>query len=333
MESVQNESAVWLASISKDKRAVIRQLHDLTLRWNLVGLFFPLLWAATAVVMVLLPIWPVRLIGYAIIGASIHAMGIVMHEGIHGTFFRHRFLDRFFGFLLGLPTLFSVTAYKVAHLNHHRHNRTEKDQDEFTNHTKSPLFHTILFYIWSVLGTLIYMFVIPVTALKIGKPRERVAIVLEYIILALIYSIILMFAFRAGHLDLVLHLWIVPIGFTMLIGNIRGWAEHAMTRIGHPLTQTRTVTSNRLVSFMMCNLNYHLEHHLCPGIPWYNLPKLHTLLQDDYREAGSFIYTSYLRFIWDAVRTGVHGVTKTTVLAEAPGIPGRTYSSARRGQS
>ena len=80
-----------------------------------------------------------------------------------------------------------------------------------------------------------------------------------------------------------------------------------MTRAGHPLTQTRTVTSNALVSFFMCNLNYHLEHHLFPAMPWYNLPRLHALLQDEYRNAGSFVYASYARFVWDAVRGGVHG--------------------------
>ena len=68
-----------------------------------------------------------------------------------------------------------------------------------------------------------------------------------------------------------------------MFGNVRSWAEHALTRPGDPLTCTRTVTSNRVVSFLMCNLNYHLEHHLFPGVPWYNLPALHALLADEYR--------------------------------------------------
>ena len=57
----------------------------------------------------------------------------------------------------------------------------------------------------------------------------------------------------------------------------------------------------------MCNTNYHLEHHLCPGIPLYNLPRVHSLLQPEFRRAGSFIYKSYLKFMWDTLRTGVHG--------------------------
>jgi fatty acid desaturase len=48
------------------------------------------------------------------------------------------------------------------------------------------------------------------------------------------------------------------------------------------MMHTRTVTSNRVVSILMCNLNYHLEHHTFPGIPWYHLPLLHGLLAPEY---------------------------------------------------
>jgi fatty acid desaturase len=92
------------------------------------------------------------------------------------------------------------------------------------------------------------------------------------------------------------------------LGNVRGWAEHALTVPGELLTETRTVTSNRLFSFLNVNLNYHLEHHLFPGVPWYNLPKVHRILRDDYAQAGASIYRSYTRFLYDAFRAGVHGV-------------------------
>jgi fatty acid desaturase len=118
---------------------------------------------------------------------------------------------------------------------------------------------------------------------------------------------------RFGRLDIPLHAWLLPLPVAIAFGNVRSWAEHALTRPGHPLTHTRTVTSNRVVSFLMCNLNYHLEHHLFPGVPWYNLPRLHALLSDEYRWAGAFVHRSYLGFLWEAVRAGVHGVTSDTV--------------------
>ena len=69
--------------------------------------------------------------------------------------------------------------------------------------------------------------------------------------------------------------------------------------------------SNRFVSFFMCNLNYHIVHHLYPGVPWYNLPALHRLLAEEQAAAGSQIYRSYTlfladlgRFVFRALRAG-----------------------------
>jgi fatty acid desaturase len=59
---------------------------------------------------------------------------------------------------------------------------------------------------------------------------------------------------------------------------------------------------------MMCNINYHLEHHLFPGIPWYNLPKVHQLLQDEYRRAGCSVYRTYAEFFKDFFKALCRGL-------------------------
>jgi fatty acid desaturase len=38
---------------------------------------------------------------------------------------------------------------------------------------------------------------------------------------------------------------------------------------------TRTVILNPLLSFLYWNMNYHIEHHMYPGVPCYRLAKLH----------------------------------------------------------
>lgn len=298
----------WLGQLSPEKRAALKKLHRLDMRWNCSMLLYPILWGVAAWTMATFETWPVFAVGYVVISVSIHALAIFMHEAIHGTLFRDKFLDRWAGFLLGVPALFSCMAYKVAHLVHHRYNRTEKDPDEFTNFTNSKQVHAGLFYVWSLVGMFIYIFHVPVTAWLRGKASERKAVIFEYALMGAIYAIALGVASQAGKLMWVVHLWLIPIVVATVFGNVRGWAEHTMTKAGDPLTQSRTVTSNRVVSFLMCNLNYHLEHHLCPGIPWYNLPKMHALLQPEYREAGSSIYRSYLRFLFDAMLIGVHGL-------------------------
>ncbi len=51
-----------------------------------------------------------------------------------------------------------------------------------------------------------------------------------------------------------------------------------------------------------------LDHRLYPGVPWYNLPKLNRLLEDEYRRAGSSVDTSYSAFLWDVFKVLKSGV-------------------------
>jgi fatty acid desaturase len=277
-----------------------------------VILVYPVLWAVAVLAMVRFPIWPVQIAGVAVIGCALHAMAILMHEGIHGNLFRRRVWDRWASFLLGAPALLSTTAYKVGHTLHHRYNRTDKDPDEFRNLSRNPKALSAAFYAWLVVGMPVYLIHVPLTAILRGDARQRAAVGLEYALLAALYAAVISAAWVGGFLDILALAWLIPMGIAAVFGNVRGWAEHALTRPGHPLTQTRTVTSNRLVSFLMCNLNYHLEHHLFPAMPWYQLPKLHRLLQEEYRAAGAFVYSSYVRFLFDAFQAGVHGLAPRT---------------------
>ena len=145
----------------------------------------------------------------------------------------------------------------------------------------------------------------------------------EYGLMLLLYGVAIGLAASLGRLDVVVHGWLIPLAVAIAFGNARSWAEHALTVPGDPLTHTRTVTSNRVVSLLMCNLNNHLEHHLCPGVPWYNLPRLHALLAPEYRAAGAFVHRSYLRFLWEAARVGVHGRSSTgqTAVSDPAALP------------
>jgi fatty acid desaturase len=68
-----------------------------------------------------------------------------------------------------------------------------------------------------------------------------------------------------------------------------------------PILGTRTITTNAVTRFFMCNENYHLEHHLYPGVPWYNLPKLHQELKDELISQKAPFIPSYLSFVRDFV--------------------------------
>ena len=297
----------WKKTLTPYQRERIKDLHHIKPAWNLVPFAFVGIWAAAGALVLAYPFWPVRVVGYVIIGASIHALAVLQHDALHGSIFRKRLLDRWAGFLLFVPVALSAYAYRMVHLLHHKHTRSEHDPYEYTNLVANRKAASVSFYAWPFLGALFLLFQVPVTGLLRGSRRDRLNILLEYALIAAIYTGVFLLAARYAFTDALIHCWLIPLLVTFVIAQVRVWAEHAMTSRGSPLVESRTVTSNRIVSFFMVNFNYHLEHHLYPSVPWYNLPKLHKLLQLQYRMAGASIYRSYIKLVWDAARTGVHG--------------------------
>lgn len=306
MKTTQSE---WYQSLDSETRSAIRQLHQIKPWWNLTAVFFLLLWVFLGLLVMSEPHWSLRIAAYVLMGMIIHGLGNFMHEGIHGNLFRARRRDRWFGFLAGVPTLFPISAYGTNHLLHHKHTRTEKDPDEIGSVTESKTLQSIIFYAWFIVGTLIYSFRIPYVVHTRGTPGQRVAVVTERAIIIALLCGLLISAWAFGFLDVVFHCWVIPLVVASMLANIRVSAEHQMTVPDHPLRQTRTVTSNAFYSFFNINLNYHLEHHLFPGVPWYNLPRLHRLLLPEYERVGASVYNSYVALLWDAVRIGIHGRT------------------------
>ena len=84
-----------------------------------------------------------------------------------------------------------------------------------------------------------------------------------------------------------------------MLQYIRSVAEHfGELAYDSLLTSTRTVKANAIERFLIAphNVGYHLEHHLYPAVPYYNLPKLHDLLMETEEYKGkAHITIGYLK--------------------------------------
>ena len=60
---------------------------------------------------------------------------------------------------------------------------------------------------------------------------------------------------------------------------------------------TRTVYMNPVSRFIYLNMNYHVEHHMYPAVPYYNLPALHKLLKDDLPPPCRSIWAAYKEMV------------------------------------
>jgi fatty acid desaturase len=293
-----------LPQLSADQSAQLRMLHTLKPAYNCVCVLYPATWITAAVAMQFFPVWWVRAIGVIAIGISIQAMAILMHEALHRNLFRRGRLDRWACFLFGIPAFFSGRAYMIAHLNHHRHTRTARDQDEISNYCRTDFQYKVLFYTLFGAGATIYFFIVPWKALSLARPADRRRILAEYAAMLAVYLGAIVSCIVGGHGAWLLWYWLIPAQLATFLSNIRGIAEHLCTGTGSAVSRSRTTLSNPIVSFLMCNLNFHLEHHLYPGIPWYNLRKAHVILRGHYADNDAHVERSYVMYSIRAFRRG-----------------------------
>jgi len=300
------ETSEWrlrMEDLSPELRTEIRSLYRVRPLANMILLLYPTAWIFSIAVMQRWPVWPVLIAGIVVIAFSIQAMGSLMHEALHGNLFRSPFLDRWVGFAVSVPTLFSASAYKVTHLNHHRYTRSDRDVDEFSYACRTHRQYVALFYASFLVGSILYMLAVPVKAYAMASANNRRRIFTEYSLMLLVYATAASFAIGMNHPEWLFWYWLAPISVAIVMANVRALAEHMGTfGAGDAMLKTRTVTSNRLVSFLMLNLNYHLEHHLFPAVPWYNLPKIHRLLKPLYESRGAVIQQSYTAFVFQTLR-------------------------------
>ena len=282
----------------------IRNLQRLDTTYNWKILFFFSLWALAGWIMLHNFGIAVSTLCVITMGLCVNGLPILMHDACHALLSKNSTINRWLGFICGAPGLVSGSAYRSIHAWHHAELRSHDDPDDIENGAPKSLPLVFVYYAVLLIGIYVYLFtVIQVGYSKAGQTMKR-SIITEYLLIAGIIGT----AFSLFPATAVLRVWGLPLLIAGQLSNVRGLAEHGLTTGGNPFTNARTVISNKFVSFFMSNLNYHLEHHLFPGVPWYNLPKVHALLSDTYKRTGSSVYRGYSDFLADFFRITFHGI-------------------------
>ncbi len=111
----------------------------------------------------------------------------------------------------------------------------------------------------------------------------------------------------------------------MMIYGLTQHAGLAENVLDHRLN-CRTVTMNGLNRFLYWNMNYHVEHHMFPLVPYHALPELHELVKDDCPDPYPSLLNAWREIIpavWRQVREPAWHVKrklpepKTTAMTEA----------------
>jgi MocE subfamily Rieske [2Fe-2S] domain protein len=91
----------------------------------------------------------------------------------------------------------------------------------------------------------------------------------------------------------------LPNLFGSWLGVIYGLSQHAGLAenvLDHRLN-SRTIYLNPIHRYLYWNMNYHVEHHMFPLVPYHALPRLHALVKDDMPTPYNGLIDAYREII------------------------------------
>ncbi|MEU6205429.1 fatty acid desaturase [Micromonospora musae] len=237
-----------------------------------------------------------------------HAVEL-QHQALHHSAFRAAWPHRLVGVPLGLPLLVVYTHYRVRHLQHHRHLGTPQDTEFFGFDTRKPLTKGAL-----LRGLLDYprlgVVVRDIVRAATGRWRYEFGdisatmhrrVVTEYLILGAVILFAAAVA-AAGHHELVLRLWLLPLVLAVPMHFLVELPEHVLcdTDSTDVLRNTRSIKGSWFSTWFTNGNNLHIEHHAAMNVPINQLPARHpeTVRYAEHVEAT---YLDFYRRLWRAV--------------------------------
>lgn len=229
------------------------------------------------------------IVAFPLVVAVQQEMLIWVHEGAHRTLFRNRTLnDYWVSFWFASPLGVNFETYRRSHMSHHAKLASAEDGDRWTYelYIRGAAFRRV------VLGAVLGFYGVSRAFKKYvtGQydrmdPDNIYPPTITYLLFALFWNgLALAACILAGRWYVYFVLWIVPLfSVAILITILRTIAEHQpMDYQGRdpisPVIRT-TLCSWLERRFMFpLNFNYHVEHHLFPQVPFFNLPRLHSAL-------------------------------------------------------
>jgi len=248
---------------------------------------------------------PMYLFSILVIVSRAHSLGILSHDVVHKRFTDNRKLGDIFGnFFLAWPLYHTTPGFRSMHLRHHSKLNTQEDPDLVRRQGKSdwqyPMSKSKLIRVLIMDGTGLNVWqnikklFLPASDKKLKK--DFVSLPKWYFPVMALYYLALFSVFTYyGVWQQVLIYWMIPFGtWFKLVKRFRATAEHFAIPQGKYNQYTRTVIANPIERYFMSgrNINYHIEHHHYPSVPWYNLPKLHKHLvsNGELQQMGHITY-------------------------------------------
>lgn len=186
-----------------------------------------------------------------------------MHDASHQSIMRAKLPNEAIGRLCAIPLLAPFTAFRFLHLRHHRHTNDEHEDPDFWS-GRGPW--PILPLRWLTQDFHYYAFYFARWSERPAAERRETAATLTIIAAAIIALV------SAGYGWEALIAWILPgrlgLGFLAYAFDYLPHKPHTI-RGKDDRYKATLVRPNPLLTPVLLYQNFHLIHHLYPGVPFY----------------------------------------------------------------
>lgn len=247
----------------------------------------------------------------AAIGLSFCSLGILAHEILHGAVVENRRLRHFLGTICLAPLLIGPGFWMMWHNIHHGHTQNPKsDPDSWGSMDSFPMDRGMRFlrrvlHPWSPLFPVLLATGVTahaaalIFAIQMTR-RQRLMMLAEFFV-PVIFWISMGYWLGWRHL---VFFFVIPLLIANLVVNSFVVTNHFLNPLsesGDVLAGSLTVTLPRWVERLLLNFNYHVEHHLLPGMSPKYAPQVAQLLREVWPDR--YHHMPYLRALLAVWRT------------------------------
>ena len=218
----------------------------------------------------------------------------IWHECGHRTAFKSRKLNDFFYHIGSFMNSFEAVRFKWSHSIHHNYTGSidphdfEVDGSIFWKPKKLLNFFIIFIPGIGLLNLnksiqkeiLQHALGIKTKVMEECIPdHKKQSCIFVSRIYVLLWIFIIIFSMIINSV-LPIFLFLIPKFFATL-NIIWGLTQHIglQDKVKDHRLSTRSIRLNPILSFIYWNMEYHIEHHMFPSVPSYNLPKLHEAIK------------------------------------------------------
>jgi fatty acid desaturase len=299
------KSADWYHSdvARKDIKELMKRVDGPAIRDTIIWLGLMEVFAAAAIF--LWPTWwaVLPLLAYGVLYGS--ATDSRWHECGHGTAFKTAWMNDAVYHIACFMIMRNPTRWRWSHTRHHTDTVIVGLDPEIAVMRPPVAFKVALAYVgvldaWDAMTSMLVNAAGKISdAEKTFIPEmEWNKVILVARVWMVIYAAVIALAVYLGSI-----LPFMLVGLPRLYGAwhhvLTGLMQHgalADNVLDHRMN-SRTVYINPISRFIYWNMNYHIEHHMFPMVPYHALPRLHELIKNDLPAPTKSMWSCYKEMI------------------------------------